>query len=393
MKLTDSTHLTYCSNIHPGETWDEIYANLKRYLPIIKRQVAPGQPMGVGLRLSAAAVDGLLSENHLQDFRYWLNEQDLYVFTLNGFPYGSFHGSRVKDAVYRPDWREPARLDYSNRLAEVLAGLLPEGMDGSISSVPGAYRAHLTDAGDIGRIVAQLVRHAVYLHRLYETTGRVISMALEPEPGCLLETGDDAVKFFTEHLFAGAAAQQTVALTGLGEASAQALLRRHLGLCLDACHAAVAFEEPADCLARLRQADIPIHKVQLSAGLCVAPPGPEQRAELAPFAEDVYLHQAFARSRQGLKRYADLPDALADDSTADEWRIHYHVPIWAERMGAFATTRPWLETLLDLHSQSPISSHWEVETYTWSVLPESLRPDSIDAAIARELQWAKERLI
>ncbi|MGZ8182745.1 MAG: metabolite traffic protein EboE, partial [Methylobacter sp.] len=305
----------------------------------------------------------------------------------------AFHGSRIKDAVYRPDWREPARLDYSNRLAEVLAALLPEGMDGSISSVPGAYQAHLSDAGDMARMVEQLVQHAVHLHRLHETTGRVISMALEPEPGCLLETSGDAVAFFTWHLFAKAATQQTVALTGLDEAAAQALLHRHLGLCLDACHAAVAFEEPAACLAKLRQANIPIHKVQLSAGLCVAPPGPEQRAALAPFAEDVYLHQVVARSRQGLKRYADLPEALADDSTADEWRIHYHVPIWAERMGAFATTRPWLEALLDLHRQSPICAHWEVETYTWSVLPESLRPGSVDAAIAQELQWAKERLI
>lgn len=393
MRLANNAHLTYCSNIHPGETWDEIYANLKRYLPAIKRQVIPDQPMGVGLRLSAAAVDGLLSADQLQDFRDWLHRQDLYVFTLNGFPYGAFHGSRIKDAVYRPDWREPARLDYSNRLAEVLAALLQEGMDGSISSVPGAYQAHLTDAGDMARMVAQLVQHAVHLHRLHETTGRVISMALEPEPGCLLETSDDAVAFFTGHLFAKAATQQTMALTGLDEAAAQALLHRHLALCLDACHAAVAFEEPAACLAKLRQANIPIHKVQLSTGLSVAPPGPEQRAALAPFAEDVYLHQVVARSLQGLKRYADLPDALADDSTADEWRIHYHVPIWAERMGAFATTRPWLEALLDLHRQSPICAHWEVETYTWSVLPESLRPGSVDAAIAQELQWARERLI
>ncbi|MFZ2406864.1 MAG: hypothetical protein WAW41_17145, partial [Methylobacter sp.] len=126
--MANNAHLTYCSNIHPGETWDEIYANLKRYLPAIKRQVVPDQPMGVGLRLSAAAVDGLLSADQLQDFRDWLHRQDLYVFTLNGFPYGAFHGSRIKDAVYRPDWREPARLDYSNRLAEVLAALLPEGM-------------------------------------------------------------------------------------------------------------------------------------------------------------------------------------------------------------------------------------------------------------------------
>lgn len=393
MRLANNAHLTYCSNIHPGETWDEIYANLKRYLPAIKRQVVPDQPMGVGLRLSAAGVDGLLSGDRLQDFRDWLDQQELYVFTLNGFPYGAFHGSRIKDAVYRPDWREPARLDYSNRLAEVLAALLPEGMDGSISSVPGAYQAHLTDVGDMVRMVAQLVQHAVHLYRLHETTGHVISMALEPEPGCLLETSDDAVAFFTGHLFAHAATQQTMALTGLDEAAAQALLHRHLGLCLDACHAAVAFEEPDVCLAQLRQANIPIHKVQLSAGLSVAPPGPEQRAALAPFAEDVYLHQVVVRSNQGLKRYADLPDALADDSTADEWRIHYHVPIWAERMGAFATTRPWLETLLDLHRQSPISAHWEVETYTWSVLPESLRPGSVDAAIAQELQWGKERLI
>jgi hypothetical protein len=389
VKLPGGAHLTYCSNIHPGESWEAVRANLERYLPAVRRLACPDRPMGVGLRLSAQALAGLEQAGELAALRRWLDQHSLYVFTLNGFPYGEFHGKPVKDAVYRPDWRDPARLDYSNRLAEALAALLPDGVDGSISTVPGAYRAHLAGEPDVALIAQRLVEHAVYLHRLHERTGKRIALALEPEPGCLLETAADAAGFFQRYLFGAEAVDQAMALAGVDQAAAQALLRRHLGLCLDACHEAVAFTEPAQSLAVLREAGVAIYKVQLSAGLAVATVGPEQRRALAAFAEDVYLHQTVARP---FAHYPDLPAALADDTAADEWRIHYHVPIWAEALPPLATTRPWLEALLILNAGAPISAHWEVETYTWSVLPPEYRTLALEQAIAQELLWAKERL-
>ena len=41
MRLGSQGHLTYCTNIHPGETWSEVRANLERFLPRVKQQVAP----------------------------------------------------------------------------------------------------------------------------------------------------------------------------------------------------------------------------------------------------------------------------------------------------------------------------------------------------------------
>jgi len=392
MKLPGGAHLTYCTNIHPGETWEAVEANLRRYLPDIKRRVTPGAAFGVGLRLSALAAEELAQAGRLPRFREWLAESGLYVFTLNGFPYGAFHGGPVKDRAYRPDWREPERRAYTLSLAAILAGLLPEGIPGSISTVPGAYRDHLTNADDAERIALNLADLAVDLHRLHETTGRRIGLALEPEPGCLLETTPEAVAFFSEQVYGPAAVARAANRSGLGRSETEDLLRRHLGLCLDACHAAVAFEAPEAVLSQLRAAGIAIHKLQLSAGLKVPHPGPAERAALAAFAEDVYLHQTRAGRQGQTLRYPDLPDALADPEPAEKWRIHYHVPLWAERLERFSTTADWLEALLRLHRQAPVSSHLEVETYTWSVLPERHRGLDVADNIARELGWALGRL-
>ena len=392
MKLADGSHLSYCTNIHPGETWDQIESNLHRYLPSIKQQVSPRAKFGVGLRLSAAAVETLGCPERRAEFHAWLHREGLYVFTLNGFPYGTFHGQPVKAEVYRPDWRTPERVAYTRRLADLLAEWLPEGVAGSISTVPGGYKQHLGSSEDPAQIAANLINLAVDLHRLREQTGRCIALALEPEPGCLLETTQEAITFFSEHLFGASAVARTARVTGLGRGGAEALLRRHLGLCLDACHAAVGFEEPAQVISSLSTAGIAIHKLQLSAGLRVVKPRQAERAALAAFAEDVYLHQTRASIGGKVRHYADLPDALADPTEADEWRIHYHVPLWAEQLEVFATTADWLEDLLRLHNQNPISNHLEVETYTWSVLPEQHRNLPVEAAIGQELRWVMRRL-
>jgi hypothetical protein len=392
MKLADGSHLSYCTNIHPGETWDQIESNLHRYLPNVKQRVSPAAGFGVGLRLSAAAAETLACPGRRAEFHTWLKREDLYVFTLNGFPYGTFHGQPVKDEVYRPDWRTPERMAYTRRLADILAEWLPEGMAGSISTVPGGYKHHLVSSDDPARIAANLVILAVDLHRLRERTGRCIALALEPEPGCLLETTWESIAFFSEHLFGTTAVAQVGHLAGLGRGEAEALLRRHLGLCLDACHAAVGFEEPATVLSSLRSAGITIHKLQLSAGLRVSKPRQAERAALAVFAEDVYLHQTCANIGGSVKCYDDLPDALADAANADEWRIHYHVPLWADRLEVFATTADWLEELLRLHRHEAVSNHLEVETYTWSVLPERHRNIHVVDAISQELRWVLRRL-
>src|SRR5439155_1022530 len=203
-------HLTYCTNIHPGETWAEVRANLERYVLAVRREVAPDRRFGVGLRLSAQAAATLAEPAELEAFRGFLATHGLYVFTINGFPYGVFHGARVKEEVYRPAWTDEARLVYTDRLAELLAVLLPDepDLDGSVSTVPGAFKARVAGDADAARMAELLLRHAATLARVRERTGKIVCLALEPEPCCHLETVAETVAFFERHLFSRAAAER-----------------------------------------------------------------------------------------------------------------------------------------------------------------------------------------
>jgi hypothetical protein len=385
-------HLTYCTNIHAGESWPEVLASLRRHLPAIKAEVAPDRPFGVGLRLAAAAAEALQEPAALDELRTLLAEGPYYVFTINGFPYGAFHGQRVKEDAYRPDWSEPARLRYTDRLADLLAGLLPEGLEGSVSTVPGTFKPWAD--GRVEAITENLIRHVAHLVALRQRTGKTIVLALEPEPYCLLETVAETVDYFERHLFSAVAARALGDLVGLSTSAAADALQRHLGVCYDVCHAAVEFEDPGDSIARLRAAGIAVAKLQLSSALKIPSVHGATADQLRPFDEPVYLHQTVERGPSGLTRYLDLPDALdrAGDAIGAEWRSHFHVPIFLDELQDFATTQDFLRTILTLHRQEPISRHLEVETYTWDVLPERYRRVDVAAAIARELAWVKDRL-
>ncbi len=392
-------HLTYCTNIHPGETWPEVRANLERYVLAVKARIAPDRPFGVGLRLSAQAAETLADPDALAACREFLDRHGLYVFTINGFPHGVFHGAPVKEAVYLPDWMDDARLVYTDRLAVILTALLPDqpGLVGSISTVPGAFKPRVRDDGDVARIADLLVRHVATLHGLYERSGKLISLAIEPEPCCYLETVAETVGFFERHLFSAAAVGRLSHLTGLGRAAAEAFLRGRLGVCFDACHMAVEFEDPAAAVRAFQAAGILIGKIQVSAGLKVSFSGPRQETlnALRPFAESVYLHQVVERGHGGLVRYADLPEAFKTGDRGDgsrEWRIHFHVPLFLEYLGSFMNTQDDLRTLLGILKREPVSPHLEVETYTWDVLPEAYRREDIVTSVVRELQWVLQHL-
>lgn len=394
-----TAHLTYCTSIHPGETWPEVRGNLERNVPRVKASVSPDRPFGLGLRLSAQAAASLADPATLEDFRSFLHEQNLYVFTINGFPYGAFGGGRIKDRVYLPDWQDEARLTYTDRLAHLLAALLPPDVEGCISTLPGAFRGHVMDDAVLDRMADQLIRHAATLVRIADETGKVISLALEPEPACCLETTSDAVDFFAQRLFGRPGLARFQRLTGFPTLGCEAALRRHLGVCLDACHAAVEFESAAATVAAYRAAGISIKKVQVSAGLKV-PSGswtPATRQELTRFDDGVYLHQVVVNGPYGVTRYVDLPDALAtlaESSAAimGEWRIHCHVPIFREQLGPFTGTQDYLRGLFAAWRDRPFTTQFEVETYTWHVLPEEYRGEDVVQSISRELQWAQRQL-
>jgi len=386
-------HLSYCSNIHPGETWAEVLHNLQAHIPPIKAALSPHEPFGIGLRLSAIAIQELARPSALAELREFLVLNNCYVFTINGFPYGPFHGEAVKESVYLPDWKDQARLDYSNRIADVFAEFLPPQLTGSISTVPGAFKSSVRLSEDIDRMTHHYVEQVAHLVELERRTGKHMVLALEPEPCCFLETVAEAIDYFTQHLWAKSSCEQLAARLKVTSAVADDLLRTHLTLCLDLCHAAVEFESCNDCLDALERAGIAVGKVQISSGLRVAKMSAKNKHLLQPFVDDVYLHQVVENHKGKITRYVDLPEALAalGDSTEErEWRVHFHVPIFLTElgeMGEFSSTRFFIEEALQRHLLKPISDHLEVETYTWDVLPQALRTQNVDDAIVRELDW------
>jgi len=389
-------HLSYCSNIHPGETWHEVSAVLASSLPRVRALLDHRGPFGIGLRLSAQAARTLEQPEELDAFRRFLRAGDYYVLTINGFPYGAFHGQRVKEQVYRPDWREDARLDYTNRLARLLSELLKDRTDieGSVSTVPGAFRSEINSREDVTAMATRMIRHAAELVSIRERTGVTITLAIEPEPACYIETVEDAIRFFQEYLFNAALVRQAA-----GPAHAALTVedvRRHIGLCFDACHMAVEFEEPGAAIDRLTAAGIRICKVQISSALRVDPADPNALRALDAFAEGTYLHQVVERSLAGITRYVDLPEAIAAARAAavdsGEWRVHFHVPIFLAAMQQFGTTQPQLAATIAALKHRASCSYLEVETYTWDVLPPEYRTTDVCTAIARELSWVRAQL-
>jgi hypothetical protein len=380
--------LTYCSNIHAGESWSDVSQTLAVMLPKIRQHLRADGPFAVGLRLSARAAEELEQPQALAGFLAFLRAGQYYVPTINGFPYGAFHGERVKENVYLPDWRDERRVSYSNRLATLLAAMLADQgrSEGSVSTVPGAFKGHMRSNDDAAAIAAGILDHAAHLVSLRKQTGVTIALAIEPEPACFIETSDEAVAFFTRYLFDEARARAH----GLTVDE----VRLHVGLCFDACHMAVEFEDHAAALTNLARAGIRVPKFQISSALRVtdASPNSEGRAALERFAEDTYLHQVVEKSPGGLRRFTDLPDALTSGGDAAEWRVHFHVPVFLRELGALETTQPDLETVLSLVKHRQEYTCLEVETYTWDVLPEEHRTVEMSEAIARELAWTRAQL-
>ena len=396
-------HLTYCTNIHPGEDWFHVFGNLQTYIPPLKQQLSPNAPFGIGLRLAGAASEELLAGDELAQLQDWLAVQGCYVFTLNGFPHGGFHRQVVKDQVYAPDWSKPDRLSYTRRLVKILAALLPDGIDGGISTVPLSYKPWWQSNLDYRTFIFErsslhLAQIAAAMAQVEKTTGKFLHLDLEPEPDAGLENADEVIAFFQDWLLPVGQAylQQHY---GISAANAEIWLRRYIRVCYDTCHFAVEYEEPTFALAKLQKAGIAIGKFQLSSAIRIPIPADISqrqvlRQHLEPFAESTYLHQVIEQRSSGtLQHYPDLSDALSALSTTDatEWRTHFHVPIFIDRYPPFASTQDHITAILHQLPQVPDCTHLEIETYTWDVLPADMKLDIL-ASIQREYEWVLSAL-
>ena len=383
MRLQHGAHLAYCTNIHRGEDWAQTFDSLERYTLAVRDRVSAGRPYAIGLRLSDQASRDLIEPQTLLAFQKWLDRQDCYVFTINGFPYGKFHGARVKEQVYLPDWTSPKRLAFTNRLFDILAQLVPEGVEGSVSTVPGSFKEFITSQDQVAAMRENLWHCVDHIAQVSGRSGRNLHLGLEPEPLCFLETSSETVGLFEQLR---------------GDRPGDARLSTHLGVNYDTCHLAVEFEEPAAVVRRFQEHQIKISKIHLSSALKVRPTA-ETRQALAAFADDIYFHQVIERGTGGaLKRYRDLDVALQQNRDlsppeALEWRIHFHIPLHSQPTPLFDTTSDHILGLLQaLRSQPNLCSHLEMETYTWEVMPSGMKNRDVVDQLVPEYDWCLARL-
>lgn len=397
MKLT-AGHLTYCTNIHAGENWADHFTALKLNFPEIKKQLSPNAPMGIGLRLSNIASIEILKDNNLPEFKEWLQLNNAYVFTMNGFPYGGFHNTIVKDQVHAPDWTTNDRLDYTLRLFNILASLLPKDMEGGISTSPLSYKHWFKSDAELSRAkfeaTENILRVVAELNKIKQKTGITLHLDIEPEPDGILETGKEFIEWFENNLLPQGVSFFKNELN-IPAAQVENLIKDHVNLCYDVCHFAIGYEPHEAVINELAKKGIKVGKIQISAALKASFDAASRQAiltEFDKFNESTYLHQVIARLADGsLLRYPDLPEALAATDNAKEWRAHFHVPVFSKDFGLLQSTQSDIIKVLHIQGQTPFTNHLEVETYTWEVLPDALKIP-LNQSIIRELEWVKHQL-
>lgn len=334
-------------------------------------RLGANEPFAIGLRLSAVATEELLQGDHLQQFSAWLKETNTYVFTINGFPYGSFHGTRVKEKVFQPDWTEPARVEYTKNLFRILAAIAKPEAGGSVSTLPGS---HKTFSADESIIRENLIEFATWLDDLAEESGIDLHLGLEPEPIGHFENTAETIAFFARlH----------------DQAENSEALGRRIGLNYDTCHFAIEYDEAAASLDALQQAGIRLSKIHLSSAPTLDPRDSKAIKAIEPFDEPTYFHQVIGRGSDGsTTRFIDLPYFLdAPKDEFEEARVHFHIPLDAEPAAPLKSTLPHvIDTLAWCREHPEACQHFEIETYTWGVLPGALqRP--VEEQIAGEYGW------
>lgn len=386
MNLNTNLHLAYCTNVHPGETWAEMFESLKQHTLRVRERVCAGRRFGISLRLSNRAAHELKERAVLLEFQRWLNQNQCYVFTIDGFAFGHHYGIQIRDQFYAPDWTSPERLAYTNVLFDLLAQLVPTGIEGSVSTLPCSFKGYCVLADELKSMRSNLWRCVEHVARVSEQTGRKMHLALEPEPLCLLESSGETIQLF-DRLRA--------------EHPRDPRLAEHLAVDYDTCHFAVEFEEPQNALACLVQHGIKIGKIHLSAAL-TARPTAEARAALKELVEADRLHQVCERDANGQRIiYRHINEALlaaphpeaVEALALPEWRVHLHVPLGHLPDAPFGNTNEHVLGVLDLLSANPtICSHLEIKTYLWKVLPPELKNRDVADQLAAEYSWTLTQL-
>lgn len=392
-------HLTYCSNIHTGEDWHHHFAVLQENIPSIKAKVSPDAPMGIGLRLANLASIDLFDPRNLQSLQSWLTENDCYVFTMNGFPYGGFHDVVVKDQVHAPDWTSDERVAYTIRMFHLLSKLLPTDLtEGGISTSPLSYRFWWKDESALTQAIQIATKNMLTvvdeLLLIAENTGKILHLDIEPEPDGILENSVEFIDWYQNTLIPMAIEHFTQ--KSISAEKAIEIIHTHIQLCYDICHFGVSYEEPQPAIDKFNELGIKVGKIQISSAIKVdfTSDAAAKIQAIAQYDEPTYLHQVVALRTDGkFDKFPDLKQAIDgfEDGKYTQWRVHFHVPLFLENYGLLSSTQSEIIKTLAIQKTKPFTNHLEIETYTWGVLPSEVQVP-LNESIIREIAWVQSIL-
>jgi hypothetical protein len=382
VRLSSGLSLAYCTNVHRGESWAETFHSLKTHALRVRDRVAAGRPFVLGLRLSDQASRELIEAGASREFRLWLEKENCLVAGINGFPFAAFHGQTVKENVFAPDWSQPERLTYTQRLFDLLGDWGSLDGRGTVSTLPGTFKGFAREVAAQKTLRKNILQCAEFLARWRDRTGVAFKLALEPEPLGLIENTSETIQFFEQLR---------------KEEPSAGLVEEFLGVCFDTCHFALQYEDAAMAIHRLNSSGAPVVKFHLSSALRLKPNAITLK-RLSALQEPTYLHQCLGRTAQGeVVRFKDIPEALMAVprlNSLEELRVHFHVPVQVEGLiDGLTSTRDYLQSCLDVIAQTPQRYHeLEIETYTWEVLPPASRTDDVVDQIVAEYHWVLDEL-
>jgi hypothetical protein len=390
-------HLTYSTLVHQTDDWEQLWKSVNTYLPAVKARVAPTQKFGVCLRTSAPSAELLSADpSKVAALKQFFADNDLYLYTANAFVYGVFKKQVIKEDVYEPDWATPERREYTKKVANLLAALAPEGINPSIQSAPLGFKPKVTGEDVVAAYTANVIDVVAHLIQLEKQTGKTVTLGLEPEPRCYLETTDETIQYFKSHLYSPQAVERLAKASGIHAADAAAAMKKFTGVVFDIGHQSVGYEDIPTSLQKLVDNEVQIVKLQEAAAMYMPNVTQKTVDALQSFAKTIYLSQTCQKKDGQMTWFLNLEDAFADwykNPGPREWRTHFHVPVFLDDLGAFGTTRFALEQALAFHKKTPLSAHLEIETYTWDVLPDHLKTGDIVDYVCRELDWVKGELV
>lgn len=363
MLVSDTIVLTYCLNIFPIKRADDVFVLFENTIPELKRKLGLKEydQFPLGIWFPNNILEELMRKKSL--LVRLMNQHNLVIATMNAFPFGVFHGERVKEKVYYPDWGERERLKYTKKLVELTVELPRLERILPISTVPVTFGNRMPE-----KALEYIFEMVDFLEDIHNTYEQKFTLMFEPEPFCFLENQQQTLDFFKK----------------LHKVIPKS--KTFTGVCLDTCHSAVVFEDPLEQFLVYKDHDIRVDKIQISSSIVL--PAQSDKQALKKYIDQVYFHQTFVKRDEKIYRFVDLDKAVALGKEG-EYRVHYHIPLHTQPISPLKSsveniTHEFFQTI------SQEERIIEVETYTFDVLPTNT--ESVLDSIIKELQWVTKRI-